>query len=90
MALPNRQIGGAMIRYNASRKKENRSGAGRSREVFGLNDINERPISYDIAWYEQKAVAVLFALIFLGVKGLLSPDRHYRLSYRRTFSRFLW
>ncbi|MGV8073813.1 MAG: hydroxylamine reductase [Syntrophobacteraceae bacterium] len=40
------------------------------KETFGLNDINELPISYDIAWYEQKAVAVLLALLFLGVKGI--------------------
>jgi hydroxylamine reductase len=40
------------------------------KEVFGLSDINELPISFDIAWYEQKAVAVLLALLFLGVKGL--------------------
>ncbi len=40
------------------------------KEVFGLADINELPISYDIAWYEQKAVAVLLALLYLGVKGI--------------------
>ncbi len=40
------------------------------KEVFGLEDINELPASYDIAWYEQKAVAVLLALLFLGVKGI--------------------
>ncbi|SDD73294.1 hydroxylamine reductase [Desulfuromonas thiophila] len=40
------------------------------KEVFGLDDINELPISYDIAWYEQKAVVVLLALLFLGVKGI--------------------
>jgi hydroxylamine reductase len=40
------------------------------KEVFGLKDINELPVSYDIAWYEQKAVAVLLALLFLGVKGM--------------------
>ena len=40
------------------------------KEVFGLEDINELPISYDIAWYEQKAVAVLLALLYLGVKGI--------------------
>lgn len=40
------------------------------KEAFGLEDINELPISYDIAWYEQKAVAVLLALLFLGVKGI--------------------
>jgi hydroxylamine reductase len=40
------------------------------KEVFGLKDINELPVSYDIAWYEQKAVAVLLALLFLGVKGI--------------------
>ena len=40
------------------------------KEAFGLNDINELPVSYDIAWYEQKAVAVLLALLYLGVKGM--------------------
>ncbi|MDD2388278.1 MAG: hydroxylamine reductase [Desulfobacterales bacterium] len=40
------------------------------KEVFGLEDINDLPISYDIAWYEQKAVAVLLALLSLGVKGI--------------------
>jgi hydroxylamine reductase len=39
-------------------------------EVFGLDDINDLPISFDIAWYEQKAVIVLLALLFLGVKGI--------------------
>ena len=40
------------------------------KEVFGLEDINDLPISYDIAWYEQKAVTVLLALLSLGVKGI--------------------
>ena len=40
------------------------------KEVFELDDINELPISFDIAWYEQKAVTVLLALLFLGVKGI--------------------
>lgn len=40
------------------------------KEVFGLADINDLPISYDIAWYEQKAVIVLLALLYLGVKHL--------------------
>ncbi len=40
------------------------------KEAFGLDDINALPVSYDIAWYEQKAVAVLLALLFLGVKGM--------------------
>ena len=40
------------------------------KEVFGLDDINDLPISYDIAWYEQKAVIVLLALLHLGVKGI--------------------
>jgi hydroxylamine reductase len=40
------------------------------KEVFGLKDINELPISYDIAWYEQKAVAVLLALLALNVQGI--------------------
>ncbi len=35
-----------------------------------MSDINELPISFDIAWYEQKAVAVLLALLYLGVKGI--------------------
>lgn len=40
------------------------------KEVFGLSDINQLPISFDIAWYEQKAVTVLLALLHLGVKGI--------------------
>jgi hydroxylamine reductase len=40
------------------------------KEVFGLDDINDLPISFDIAWYEQKAVTVLLALLYLGVKGI--------------------
>jgi len=40
------------------------------KEVFELDDINDLPISFDISWYEQKAVAVLLALLFLGVKGI--------------------
>src|SRR5690554_95820 len=40
------------------------------KEIFELNDINELPISYNIAWYEQKAVIVLLALLFLGVKNI--------------------
>ena len=40
------------------------------KEVFGLENINDLPISYDIAWYEQKAVTVLLALLYLGVKGI--------------------
>ncbi len=40
------------------------------KEAFGLESINELPISYDIAWYEQKAVAVLLALLSLGVQGI--------------------
>lgn len=39
-------------------------------EVFGLKDINELPISYNIAWYEQKAVIVLLSLLYLGVKNI--------------------
>ena len=53
------------------------------KEVFGLEDINQLPISYNISWYEQKAVIVLLALLHLGVKnihlgptlpGFLSPN----------------
>ena len=53
------------------------------KEVFGLGDINDLPIAYNIAWYEQKAVIVLLALLYLGVKnihlgptlpGFLSPN----------------
>lgn len=53
------------------------------KEVFGLEDINDLPIIYNIAWYEQKAVIVLLALLYLGVKnihlgptlpGFLSPN----------------
>lgn len=53
------------------------------KEVFGLEDINDLPIAFNIAWYEQKAVIVLLALLHLGVKnihlgptlpGFLSPN----------------
>jgi hydroxylamine reductase len=53
------------------------------KDVFKLNDINDLPIAYNIAWYEQKAVIVLLALLYLGVKnihlgptlpGFLSPN----------------
>ncbi len=40
------------------------------KEIFELNDINELPIAYNIAWYEQKAVIVLLALLYLGVKDI--------------------
>ncbi len=40
------------------------------KEVIELNDVNELPIAYNIAWYEQKAVIVLLALLFLGVKNI--------------------
>jgi hydroxylamine reductase len=40
------------------------------KEIFGAESINDLPISFDIAWYEQKAVAVLLALLALGVKGI--------------------
>lgn len=40
------------------------------KEVFGLKDINELPIIYNISWYEQKAVIVLLALLYLGVKNI--------------------
>ncbi len=39
-------------------------------EVFGVESINDLPVSFDIGWYEQKAVAVLLALLHLGVKGI--------------------
>jgi hydroxylamine reductase len=40
------------------------------KEAFGLNDVNELPIVYNIAWYEQKAVAVLLALLYLGIQNI--------------------
>lgn len=40
------------------------------KEIFGLDDINDLPIIYNIAWYEQKAVIVLLALLYLGVKNI--------------------
>jgi hydroxylamine reductase len=40
------------------------------KEILGLDDINKLPISYNIAWYEQKAVIVLLALLYLGVKNI--------------------
>ncbi len=53
------------------------------KEIFKVNDINDLPIVYNISWYEQKAVIVLLALLYLGVKnihlgptlpGFLSPN----------------
>ncbi len=40
------------------------------KEVFGLEDINELPIAFNVAWYEQKAVIVLLSLLYLGVKNI--------------------
>jgi hydroxylamine reductase len=40
------------------------------KDALGLDDINDLPISYDVAWYEQKAVIVLLALLALGVKHI--------------------
>ena len=40
------------------------------KEIFGLDDINQLPIIYNISWYEQKAVIVLLALLYLGVKNI--------------------
>ena len=40
------------------------------KEIFGLEDINDLPIIYNIAWYEQKAVIVLLALLYLGIKNI--------------------
>lgn len=40
------------------------------KEIFGLDDVNELPIAFNIAWYEQKAVIVLLALLHLGVKNI--------------------
>ena len=40
------------------------------KDLFGLDDINDLPIIYNIAWYEQKAVIVLLALLYLGVKNI--------------------
>ncbi|MDK2808364.1 MAG: hydroxylamine reductase, partial [Clostridiales bacterium] len=40
------------------------------KEVLGLEDINQLPISYDIAWYEQKAVGILLVLLSLGIKDI--------------------
>jgi len=40
------------------------------KEIFGLDDVNKLPISFDIAWYEQKAVIVLLALLYLGFKNI--------------------
>ena len=40
------------------------------KEIFGANDINDLPIEFNIAWYEQKAVIVLLALLYLGIKNI--------------------
>ena len=45
------------------------------KEIFGLDDVNKLPLSFDIAWYEQKAVLVLLALLYLGFKNIrLGPS----------------
>ena len=68
------------------------------KEVFGLNDINDLPIVYNIAWYEQKAVIVLLALLYLGVKNIHLGWRRFWLrtsglresaQWKRTWSCFL-
>ncbi len=41
------------------------------KEAFGLDDVNKLPLSFDLAWYEQKAVAVLLALLSLGFKNII-------------------
>ena len=40
------------------------------KEAFGLEDVNQLPLAFNIAWYEQKAVIVLLALLYLGVKNI--------------------
>ncbi len=54
------------------------------KEVFGLKDINDLPLVFNIAWYEQKAVIVLLALLYLGVKNI-----HLGPTERRLFPAFL-
>ena len=46
------------------------------KEVFGLDDINKLPVAYNIAWYEQKAVIVLLALLYLGVRNIHLGPTH--------------
>ena len=58
------------------------------KEIFGTADINELPISFDIAWYEQKAVAVLLALLHLGLKNIRLGSR--LPAFYRRISRKLW
>ena len=45
------------------------------KEIFNANDINDLPIEFNIAWYEQKAVIVLLALLYLGIKNIQLRDR---------------
>ena len=40
------------------------------KEIFNANDINDLPIEFNVAWYEQKAVIVLLALLYLGIKNI--------------------
>ena len=51
-----------MTLLNIQGKKEN--------EIFNANDINDLPIEFNVAWYEQKAVIVLLALLYLGIKNI--------------------
>ncbi|WP_340112092.1 hydroxylamine reductase [Maribellus mangrovi] len=71
--LPLRDIGGIPRVIDAGQCNDSYSLAVialKLKEVFELNDINDLPIAYNIAWYEQKAVIVLLALLHLGVKNI--------------------
>ncbi len=62
------------------------------KEIFGLDDINKLPIVYNIAWYEQKAVIVLLALLSLGVKNIhIGPlFQHSFLLMFKCIGKYIW
>jgi hydroxylamine reductase len=71
--LPLGDIGGIPRVLDAGQCKDSYSLAVialKLKEIFELSDINDLPVAYNIAWYEQKAVIVLLALLYLGVKNI--------------------
>ncbi len=56
--------------FNVRKPQKTPDAPSEAKDVFGAGHINDLPISFDIGWYEQKAVAVLLALLHLGIKGI--------------------
>ena len=70
LLLPSVALQSPFVSFAAHVTVGSRLNVNELQEAFGLKSINDLPLSFDIAWYEQKAVAVLLALLALGVKGI--------------------